>query len=368
MNKFMNVLGEEKTLSLQDNGYDLLRLLLAAGVVYSHSYAVGGYGAEPLYQFSKEQLILGELGVLGFFALSGFLVSASGDKSRSLLSYLLKRVRRIFPGFWVCLAVTAFVVAPLIWVIGGGSLYSFPWTGPQSASSYVGHNFFLSIGQHGVGDVLKGAAWPASINGSLWSLFPEFCCYLAVAVLVVGGALKRSRWLLAGVALTAFIDHVLMTMLGREAFPAIPSFYAFSHWSPYLTTFVFGACAYAWRGEVAFSWKTVCVLAFLAVVTLKFGGFKVISPLLIGALVLSAGSCFKMRLKTDLSYGIYIYSFPCQQLLFAVGLGATPLPVFVVTSLVLSAMCAWLSWNFIERPALGRRSKSEATGSLRLKD
>ena len=354
MNYLTRLLSEEKSLSLQDNGYDLLRLLLAAAVVYSHSYAVGGYGGEPLYSLSKEHLILGELGVLGFFALSGFLVSASGDKSRSIWGYLLKRVRRIFPGFWVCLAATAFVIAPLIWLVGGRGIAQFPWTGPEGAWSYIAQNFFLSVGQHSVGDVLKGSAWPASINGSLWSLFPEFGCYLAVAVLVLGGALARSRWLLAGVALGAFIDHLLMTVLGREAFPAIPSFYAFSHWSPYLTTFAVGACAYAWRDKWVFSWKTVCVLAFLAVVTLKFGGFKVISPLLIGALVLTAGSCFKMRLKTDLSYGIYIYSFPCQQLLFAMGLGATPVQVFIAASLLLSAMCAWLSWNFVEKPALHR--------------
>ena len=96
------------------------------------------------------------------------------------------------------------------------------------------------------------------------------------------------------------------------------------------------------------------MLGFLCLVTLKFGGFKLVSPLLVAALVLSAGSCFKLRLKTDLSYGMYIYSFPSQQLLFALGLAATPVPVFVIASIALSAGCAWLSWSFVERPALGR--------------
>ena len=345
---------EERSLSLRDNGYDVVRLVLAAMVVYSHSYVVGGYGAEPLARWSKEHLIMGELGVLGFFALSGFLVSSSGERSRSLVSYFVKRARRIFPGFWVCLVVTAFVFAPLIWIIGGRSLSAFPWAEPQGAVSYVTHNALLQVNQHSIGDVLSGAAWPGSINGSLWSLFPEFGCYLAVAVLVFGGALTRSRWLLAGVAVGAFIDHIVMIVVGRDAFPGIPSFYAFTNWSPYLTAFAVGACAYVWRDYLVFSWKTVGVLGFLCLVTLKFGGFKLVSPLLVAALVLSAGSCFKLRLKTDLSYGLYIYSFPCQQLLFALGLGATAVPVFVVGSIALSAGCAWLSWSFVERPALGR--------------
>lgn len=346
--------GEPRSLSLHGNGYDVLRLLLAATVVYSHSYVVGGYGEEPLHRLSKEHLILGELGVLGFFGLSGFLVSASGERSRSLFVYFFKRACRIFPGFWVCLVATAFVFAPLIWLLGGRGLGEFPWRGDGGALSYITSNFFLRIGQHGVGEVLNGAAWNSSINGSLWSLLPEFGSYVAVAALVFGGAFVQSRWLLAGVAAGAFVDHILVMVLGRQAFPGVPSFYAFTTWSPYLTAFAVGACAFAWREQLIFSWKTVLVLGFLALVTLKFGGFKIVSPLLITALVLAAGSCFSMRLRTDLSYGIYIYSFPCQQLLFAAGVAALPLPAFISASLILSAGCALVSWRLVEKPALGK--------------
>jgi peptidoglycan/LPS O-acetylase OafA/YrhL len=346
-------LSVQRTLSLNDNGYDALRLVLAAMVVYSHSYFVGHYGPEPLVGWSKEGLILGELGVLGFFALSGFLVSASAERSRSAFAYLLKRARRIFPGFWVCLAITAFVIAPLIWIIGGRSFSEFPWSGPQGAWSYIVANFFLRVRQHSIRDVLQSPAYP-DLNGSLWSLFPEFLCYLAVLVLLLGGALGRSRWLLAGVTTGAFIFHVLGVVVGSECFPLIPSFYAFSNWSPFMTAFCFGACAFVWKDSLFFTPKTVLALGVLAAVAIKFGGFKIMSPLLVSALVLCAGSCFKMRLKTDLSYGIYIYSFPCQQLLFALGLASLPVSIFIGASLVLSAGCAWMSWNFVERPALGR--------------
>jgi peptidoglycan/LPS O-acetylase OafA/YrhL len=351
---FWSKLSEEKTLSLHNNGYDLLRLLLAAAVVYTHSYAIGGFGPEPLRQFSKEDVLLGQLGVLGFFGLSGFLVSASFARSRSLWSYAWKRCRRIFPGFWVCLVLTAFFFAPAIWLVGGQTLAEFPWFTPRGAWHYVTSNFLLTIREQSVGNVLASAAWPGSINGSLWSLFPEFTCYIAIAVLGLGGALTGSRWLLGGVAVVAFLYHASNCIDGREAFPHVPTFYAFTTWAPYLTAFAVGACASAWRDSVKFSWATVAVLAVFAALLLRLGGFDIAAPILVTALVLCAGSCFAMRLHTDLSYGIYIYSFPCQQLLFAAGFASAGLPIYCAASLLASAGCAWLSWTFIERPALHR--------------
>lgn len=362
---FWNKLSEEKTLSLHDNGYDLLRLLLAAVVVYTHSYAVGGFGPEPLKSFSKENVILGELGVLGFFGLSGCLVSASFARSKSLISYFLKRAWRIFPGFWVCLVITAFVFAPAIWLLRGQALGEFPWVGPSGAWDYVTGNFFLQIRQHGVGTVLSESAWPGSINGSLWSLLPEFACYIAVAVLGLGGAFSGSRWLLAGAAVVAFLYHASTCLDGTEAFPYVPTFYAFTTYAPYLTAFAVGACALAWRESIKFSWATVAVLVVLAVALLKLGGFKVAAPILVTALVLSAGGCFARRLRTDLSYGMYIYSFPCQQLLFAAGAASAGLPVYFAASLLASAGCAWLSWTFVERPALqGARRPAGKVGGI----
>ena len=270
------------------------------------------------------------------------------------VSYFCKRARRIFPGFWVCLVVTAFVIAPAIWLVKGEPIAEFPWTGPQSASSYVTSNFFLRINQHTVGASIAGLAWPESINGSLWTLYLELGCYFVAAVFLVGGALRESRWLVGGALCASFLYHVLKLVVGDEAFHIVPAFYSFKNWSPYLTAFAAGAAAYAWREKLTFSFGTVCVLALECAMTLRYGGFNIISPLMVPALLLCAGSCFNVRLEKDFSYGIYIYSFPLQQLLFALGVADLPVSVFFLASLVLSVGCAWLSWHWVERPALGR--------------
>jgi peptidoglycan/LPS O-acetylase OafA/YrhL len=53
----------------------------------------------------------------------------------------------------------------------------------------------------------------------------------------------------------------------------------------------------------------------------------------------------------DFSYGLYLYAFPIQQALVALGLPGGALGNFVLAAL-LAGICAALSWHLIERPAL----------------
>ncbi len=343
-----------KTLSLKENCYDVVRLLLAATVVYSHSYAIGGFGRESFALWTKENIILGTLGVLGFFGLSGFLVTASFDRSPKVFGYLLKRVRRIFPGFWVCLIVTAFVIAPLIWVVSGRSLAFFPWTGLESSFSYVTANFFLKVNQSTIQDLLAGQKWQESLNGPLWSLQPEFLCYLFVIAAGLGLALRSSRWLLALVTACALVFHIVRVVAGPEAYPAIPGAFASRIWGPFVTAFMVGMCAYAWRDSLKFRWQTVAFLFGFTLVCLKLGGFHIVAPVVVPLLVLAGGALFNLRLKTDLSYGMYIYSFPLQVLLGALGWFSGSVWLFLTASLLLSAGAAWLSWRLVEKPCLHR--------------
>ena len=54
------------------------------------------------------------MAVVGFFGISGYLITGSAERSRPL-RYLWQRFLRIFPAFWVCLVVTAFVIGAIAW-------------------------------------------------------------------------------------------------------------------------------------------------------------------------------------------------------------------------------------------------------------
>lgn len=57
---------------------------------------------------------LGEVGVLIFFSNSGYLVAQSWERDPSILRFLVRRILRIFPGFFVVMLLTTFVLGLLI--------------------------------------------------------------------------------------------------------------------------------------------------------------------------------------------------------------------------------------------------------------
>src|SRR5689334_17139704 len=108
---------------LRRNNLDLLRLLLACGVIYSHSFVVTGQSErEPLRRWTNHHIGLGALCVFGFFLLSGFLITASWDRSRSTATYFWHRFLRIVPAFFVMTMMTIFLFIPL------GSEPNTPWS------------------------------------------------------------------------------------------------------------------------------------------------------------------------------------------------------------------------------------------------
>ena len=81
-------------------------------VVWSHSFALyfGSENREPISLLTKGAINSGKVGVYVFFIISGFLITQSYERSASALSYLRKRICRIYPGFIVATIICAFVI------------------------------------------------------------------------------------------------------------------------------------------------------------------------------------------------------------------------------------------------------------------
>lgn len=81
------------------NNFTVIRLVLAWLVLYGHSFSIHKMECvnDPLNALWQGSTWTGELAVLGFFCISGFLVCKS-LANRSLVDYCRARALRIIPG------------------------------------------------------------------------------------------------------------------------------------------------------------------------------------------------------------------------------------------------------------------------------
>src|SRR3954469_23431807 len=78
------------------NAFAFLRMALALLVIISHSFALGGFGIDPLGRITDGAHDLGEIAVAIFFLLSGFLITRSSLGAANVGRFLWHRFLRIF--------------------------------------------------------------------------------------------------------------------------------------------------------------------------------------------------------------------------------------------------------------------------------
>ncbi|AGP65857.1 acyltransferase [Mycobacterium intracellulare] len=339
------------------NALNAWRLALAGEVIFWHTYPIRGH--LPSVRAVLQLLLC--VGVDGFFAISGFLITASWISNPRLREYLAARALRILPGFYVCMIVTAFVFAPLSVAIQGGSaarlLFSF------APFEYVLKNIAVMWLKFDVGGTPHGIPNAGIWNASLWSLFWEVMCYIVVAVIGVAGLANR-RWVSLTILVVAAIGASLMPPV---RFPDV-----FHHPEGNIaTTLIFMACRaaimfaagaflYQWRDVIPARWSLVAVSVVIVLAAGQLPDYRVVAAIPLAYAVVVSGSLLqskRLRLRTDLSYGMYIYAFPIQQLLLVLGLiSLTPI-VFCLTVAVATLPLAAASWFLVEKPARSLKSR-----------
>lgn len=328
--------------SPKSNGLNLVRLVMASSVIFWHSFPLTG----RTFPFAFPEQFLGQFSVDGFFAISGFLLAGSWLHRPKLISYLRNRALRIFPAFWVCLALTALVLAPLTTLLQQG-----PWGGTQwsSAVRYVLNNADLSINQFDVAGTPLGVPFPGIWNGSLWTLKWEFIAYLVLAAVGLVGGLRHRI-----IALLGF--GVLWAVNLAQVLDLVDANYYLKNGGRLGFMFMCGVllCLYA-RNLPAARWVPVACLLALPL-TWFLPDYRLLGGPLLAYLVIWVGGAIHRPLlqlnNRDVSYGVYIYAFPIQQALAIAGLTMLPPLVFGTLSLALTIPIATLSWVLIERPAL----------------
>ena len=98
----------------RSNNFDLLRLVLASFVIISHSYPLTK-NKEILSSLTNGQVDFGGLAVNSFFALSGYFIFLSLQRSKTISNYIWKRILRLYPAL-IVLFIFTLIVIPFVYV------------------------------------------------------------------------------------------------------------------------------------------------------------------------------------------------------------------------------------------------------------
>ncbi len=344
-------------LDARTNSLNLIRLVLATMVLVAHGYYISGAGVGPHIDGEN----LGGWAVFGFFAISGYLITAS-RWSNNLGTYLVHRIARIFPAFLVCLVVMVVVVAPIGYLHANGSLAGYLTAGPTTPANFVVSNAGLKINTYEIAGTPSGVPYPGAWNGSLWSLYYEFLCYLVVGALAVIGWVRRTPWTIGLAWLAATAAWVAW---GRVVGPLVGGNEDMRLLLKLLPLFLGGALVHRLRERLPLHWAGALAavgVVGLAVWVLDGWGAQLTAPaiayllLWVGAVVPSP----RLVHRHDISYGVYIYAFPVQQLLVLTGVHTVNLALYDLAALLCTVPLAVASWLIVERPVMRRARRSRA--------
>ncbi|QIL82998.1 acyltransferase [Diaphorobacter sp. HDW4A] len=326
------------------NNFDALRLVAALLVIWSHQFSVMGRSV-PLILNGNEP---GAVGVVLFFAISGYLVTGSWLADPHLLRFSLRRALRIWPGLCVAVLGCALILGPLTTTVPLAQYLRSPITWDYFS------NLWLQI-RYTLPGVFETNPLPNSMNGPLWTIPLEVTCYVGLAVLGLV-QVTRTRWF-------APITFLLLTGLLQWRYspaPGQPS----PEWSPllqYSLMFTLGSSLACFRELWSSHRVLTAIIVTAAFTALHFFGPSVVKGQALLFIVASLGviwgtACTPVLHHAgrfgDFSYGLYIYAFPIQQLVVWAFSNRLDYPAALTLTLIGTLTLAVLSWHFVERPAL----------------
>ncbi|HPH06121.1 MAG TPA: acyltransferase [Methylotenera sp.] len=331
----------------KSNNFGFLRLLLATLVIISHS-------PELLYPNHQREILssifdtitFGELAVDSFFLISGYLILQSFKNSTTLKSYFFKRCLRIYPAFVVVTLVCIFIVAPLS---GGIDVLA-----RISALEWLNHiGRVVTLKQPLIDGVFVNNR-THYLNGSMWTIRYEFFCYLLIPFIFYlrffNIKLISTLLLLLASLIIALIDFRISSFnLQVVRFCAL---------------FFSGCFFYMFRDKIKWNLALTIVSIIGLIFSLSYSiyvahfGLMIFGAYLMFNFALNFKSSFisSIGTKNDISYGVYLYAWPVQNLIIQYYPSVEPYQVNIGTLLVVLPL-AYLSYRFVERPFINMKSR-----------
>ena len=312
---------------------DALRGIAAVAVMayhYTTRYAEQiGHGAGLPLDFA-----FGNYGVHLFFMISGFVIFMTLERTHTAMDFVVSRFSRLFPAYWVAMAITATVV----YTIG------------LRSQRLGAHDLLLNV------TMMQDFLGAEELDGSYWTLEVELVFYAQMLFWFALGGLGRIRWIIGGWLMLSALEG--WCEKSGWYFPYALRELLILRFIPF---FALGVLFYRLRARPA-EWRIEAAIIALAVLAIGVGQKPV--------LLLVAGICcaiFALFTKGwlrflnlplfafvgGISYTIYLVH---QSVGFAViyrlehaGVSAW---AAVLLAVALAFMLATILHRFVERPAM----------------
>ena len=257
---------------------------------------------------------------------------------KSTIHFVISRALRIFPGLAFVLILTALVIGPIFTTM---PLIDYFKSGQPLV--YILKNLSLQT-QYFLPGLFEGNKYGA--NGSLWTIHYEVFAYVVLLGIYLLG-IGKSQWLSSLACLCIIIEPI--SPLKGVLFSS----------SDNNAIYLLAPC-FALGSLLAINkdlYKSNIIIPVVIFVSQFIFTSEAISSLLLCAsicLVLlhisSLETVKKIRVRQDISYGVYLWGFPIQQVIsqsFHFGFFAN-----VLLSILLTMAIALVSWVVIEKPAI----------------
>lgn len=333
------------------NNFDLLRLVAASQVMLTHTALRLSVGESSWWT-----LIRAFPGVPIFFVISGFLISASYERSANIRNFALNRLLRIYPGLWCCVLVT--IPVAILFGMNFMNRQTPIWVFSQLIGVIYTPQFLKDFGM-------------GSYNGSLWTIPIELQFYLLLPVLYWLIYKTKNQKLYFGLTWftflsIAFVYHLLFPSLDiLQIEPKIQKLFRYSffpHFYLFLTGVLLqrlGAYKLKCVADKGLYWLVGYLIFFYLLPSST--STTLVRMLILAITVVSVAYTkpnisHKLIKGKDISYGVYIYHGLIINIFICMGL--TGHAEYLIVLSCITYLVGYLSWVGIERPFLHKKKET----------
>lgn len=338
----------------RNNNFNILRFVAAIFVIMGHMYHLTGSMSFIVYGQA-----VSTIGVKILFLLSGYFITLSylSDTSKyHVIKYFIKKVFRIFP------ALIFVVVASMLI---GACVTSLP------LKDYFGSALFWEYldnlrmyPRYVLPGVFTDNPYPSAVNGSLWTMPVELFMYVCVPLFCI---CHSNLGKIPGGGIAILFALVTLLSIVLPAIGIKRTVLYGTDWCSALAIlpYYLAGCVYALFKNYQYLWNlqiAAFLMFLLGCCSLNQAINELLFLVIFSYFIFSFGCskkpffawCFK---KYDLSYGMYLWGFPVQQMLIYSFHDNLSYAGYFALTLLIVIIISYISFIFVENPMISYARK-----------